>query len=293
MNTLNFNQSVGFPLETNILDEMQTSWGIFNAFGALAGNFTIIAGCNTVGGTVGDGAVFINGELLKFKGGLAQDNVIIVEEIQALEFEDGNAHDVIYIRYATFGVATTQWPWSDFKRGFETKLIPEELEKKEDKATINALIERIEDLEARPASNIPIGLIAIWGLPVGDIPDGWIEYEDLRGRMPVGLKTSDPLFDTLLGYGGAKTKLLSLLELPKHFFYLFSNEIRGGAGNTELVNPNKYTARSAAGGKGILAYEMSEGNDAPTLGKSSEIGGDQPFSIMNPFRVVHFIQYVG
>lgn len=121
MNRLNFNQSVGFPLETNILDEMQTSWGIFNALGALAGNFTIISGCETIGTTVRDGVVFINGEVLEFKGGLAQDNVIIVETKQALEFEDGNTHDVVFTRYATFGVATTQWPWSDFKRGIETK----------------------------------------------------------------------------------------------------------------------------------------------------------------------------
>jgi hypothetical protein len=69
MNTLNFNQSVGFPLETNILDEMQTSYSLFNALGAIAGNFSIISGCVLSGSTVADGVVFINGEVLEFKGG--------------------------------------------------------------------------------------------------------------------------------------------------------------------------------------------------------------------------------
>ncbi|WP_269221997.1 hypothetical protein [Flavobacterium sp. IMCC34518] len=275
MNILNFNQSVGFPLETNILDDMQTSYNIFNALGAIAGNFTIISGCTTVGTTVSNGVVFINGEVLEFKGGLVQPNVIIIENRTALEFEDGNAHDVIYNRRATFGTATTQWPWSDFKRGFETKLIPEALDAKEDKTTIAELILRIEQLEARPASNIPIGLIAVWGQPVADIPDGWVEYTPLKGRMPVGLDTSIPLFDTLLDYGGDSSKTLSINELPKFRLKLASkipsnvNDIDRGSGSSNFSLDNA-----------VEAY-------------TEYIGGDQAFDIMNPYRVVHFIQYLG
>lgn len=217
MNRLNFNQSVGFPLETNILSEMQTSWSILNALGGIAGNFSILQGCTVSGTTVSDGVVFINGEVIEFKGGQAQTNVIIVENRQALEFEDGNANDVIFTRYATFGVATAQWPWAGFVRPLETKSVSGLLADKEDKTTVAALISRVTALENRP-SNIPIGLIAIWDRPAAEIPDGWEEYVDLRGRMPIGQTADDSEFSSLRGSGGAKTKTLSLAELPSHFF---------------------------------------------------------------------------
>lgn len=121
MNTLNFNQSGGFPLETNILDEMQKAYEIFNALGSIAGNFSIISGCEVVEGTAANGVVFINGEVLEFVGGAVQDNVKIVEAITAKEFEDLNTRDVIYTRHATFGTAAVQWPWVDFKRPIPTK----------------------------------------------------------------------------------------------------------------------------------------------------------------------------
>lgn len=274
MNKLNFNQSVGFPLETDILHEMQKAWTIFNALGAISGNFSIISGCVTVGTNVSDGVVFINGEVLEFKGGLAQDHVIIVEEPQALEFEDGNAHDVVFARYATFGTATTQWLWSDFKQGMETKLIPAALEDKEDKTTIAALIERIEDLEARPESNIPIGLIAIWGQPVGDIPTGWEPYEPLKGRMPVGLDTTNSLFDTLLDYGGSESHTLTIAEMPEHDHDL----PKDGGGSVNMQSLADTSNNDEGFGMGT---------------RTGKTGGGEAFDIMNPYRVVHFIQYVG
>lgn len=121
MNRLNFNQSVGFPFETNILDEMQKAYTLFNALGYISGNFSIISGCELVGTTVANGVVFINGEVLNFVGGEVQDKVIIVESIEALEFEDLNPRDVIYTRHATFGTAPVQWDWADFARGIPTK----------------------------------------------------------------------------------------------------------------------------------------------------------------------------
>jgi hypothetical protein len=275
MNRLNFNQSIGFPLETNILDEMQTGYNIFNAFGAIVGNFSIISGCTVVGTTVIDGVIFINGEVLDFKGGVVQTNVIIVETKTKLEFEDASTHDVIFTRYATFGTATTQWAWNTFKRGFETKNIPAALAAKEDKATasatVAALIGRIEVLERRPASDIPIGLIAIWDRPYAEIPAGWQEYVDLRGRMPIGLNPDDGNFNTIKGFGGDKNKTLSIAELPAHFF----SYMKGIAGRGYRTASDDYP------------FGGSEATNTNT------IGSNQSFSIMNPYRVVHFIKYVG
>ena len=270
MNRLDFNQSVGFPLETNILDQMQNAWRILNALGGIAGNFAILQGCTVQGTTVSDGVVFINGEVIEFKGGEAQENVIIVEIKEALEFEDGNANDVIFTRYATFGVATTQWAWTNFKRVYESINIPEALSGKEDKTTVAALLERVEELENRP-SNIPIGLIAIWDRPAAEIPEGWTEYVDLRGRMPIGQNPDDSDYSSLRSSGGSKNKALTLAELPSHFFnYLKAVKGRG--------------YRTASDDNPFGGYETATTNT---------IGENQAFSLMNPYRIVHFIKYTG
>lgn len=267
MNQLNFNQSVGFPLETEILDEMQKSYSIFNALGAIVGNFAIISGCAVTETTAANGVVHINGEVLEFRGGVVQENVIIVQVAQLREFEDANSRDVIYTRWATFGTGTTQWPWANFKRGFETKDIPAALTAKEDKTVVDALLERIEALEAITTINVPSGLIAIWGQAANLIPVGWTEYTPLRGRMAVGFDSSVAEFDVLGDFGGATNKTLAITEIPSH-----SHQI-------------KATGISAAGGGGHLP------NSGGSLTANTEsAGGGQAFSLMNPFRVVLYIQ---
>lgn len=267
----NFNQSVGFPLETEILDKMQQSWRIHDMLGAIAGNFTIIKGCVVTGSSVSDGVVFMNDKLLKFKGGVIQEKVVIVQTNEALEFEDGNERDVIKTLYATFGVATESWNWTDFERIPESKSIPAALELKEDKTTTAALLARITALEARPVSNVPIGLVAIWGQPANTIPAGWIPYEPLKGRIPVGLDTGNPLFDTLQNYGGSSTHTNTIAEMAEHDH------------NIPVQSNN------AAGG----GSERTVKDGSTVFIKSGKAGGGQPYSIMNPFRVVHFIQFQG
>lgn len=268
MNTLNFDQSIGFPLETNILSEMQTAWSILNALGNIAGNFTILQGCTVIGTTVSDGVVFIDGEVIEFKGGQVQSSVIIVQTPTVLEFEDNSEHEVIFTRYATFGVGTALFPWEDFKR-FKTSI--ELTEEKAENATIDALIERIEDLESRPVSNVPVGLIAIWGQAANLIPEGWEEYAPLKGRMPVGLDTSNSLFDTLLNYGGSPTHTLTINEMPQHSHNIVLFD-ESGAGAPSGGSPS-----GASNGTGTTA----------------NAGSGQSFSLMNPYRVVLYIQYVG
>lgn len=123
MNNLNFQQSVGFPLETDILDAMQTAWTIFNALGHIAGEKSILAGCNTVDTNATDGFIFLNGEVLKFKGGFILDTIIIQEDVISLEFQDLSVHEVIKERYATFGAGDASYLWSDFKRCYPTNII--------------------------------------------------------------------------------------------------------------------------------------------------------------------------
>ena len=123
MNKLEVNQIGGFPLTTRILDEIQKAHAVFNAFGGLAGNFTILDGCVTAGSTVGNGFVFINGEVFEFRGGSAQTKVIIKEDVENLAFQNGNSNPVIKTRYVTFGTGVGAFNWVDFKRPLETKTL--------------------------------------------------------------------------------------------------------------------------------------------------------------------------
>ena len=165
MNKTNFNQTGGFPLKTERLQEMETAYSIFNSLGSLAGDLTIISGCTTTGSTVSDGFVFINGELFPFKSANVNANstVIIIEESVNRGFKNGVIKQVHTKRYATFGTAETSWLWSDFKRPFETKKIPSDLltqleviGEKEDKTKVDLLVERIEALEERTIPQIKI-----------------------------------------------------------------------------------------------------------------------------------------
>lgn len=149
MNNLNFNQSDGFPLETQILDEMQKAYSMFNALGAIVGNFSIISGCETVGSTVTDGVVFINGEVLNFKGGLATSTVIIKEDVTQLEFEDFSMKDVIYTRYVRFGSGSVQYNWSNFKRGVQTRNLDELFAAKANSNVVNSILETLNNVVSK------------------------------------------------------------------------------------------------------------------------------------------------
>lgn len=152
MNLLNFIQAGGFPMDTNVLDQMQTAYKLLNAFGALAGDRAIIQGCVQTGSTVGNGVIYLNGELLEFRGAIAEANIIIIQEVESKEFENGTTNEVHYTRYATFGVGTVQYPWASFTRGFPTTAIPNALLSKTDTYITDGILNRLATAEAKLAS---------------------------------------------------------------------------------------------------------------------------------------------
>lgn len=121
MNKLDVNQVGGFPLTTRILDELQKIPAVFNAYGGLSGDKTIISGCEVVGSNVGPGVVFVNNETFEFRGGSIQTKVIIKEDTENLVFENNESKTVIRTRYVTFGTGINAMNWEDFKRPIQTK----------------------------------------------------------------------------------------------------------------------------------------------------------------------------
>lgn len=139
MNTINFNLLNGLPMNQDVLDRLQTAYSIFNLLGNIVGEKTIIAGCELTGSNVSDGAVYVDGEVFKFVGGLQQTKVIIKEDVTNLTFKNNNSYPVVKTRYVTFGSGLGEMLWSDFKKGFPTKDIVAGLSGKANQTSFDAL----------------------------------------------------------------------------------------------------------------------------------------------------------
>lgn len=136
---------------------------------------------------------------------------------------------------------------------------------------LNSLLGRISELEKKPATAVPKGMIAIWGKPK-PFPEGWEEYTPLAGRMPVGFDNNQFEFNTLGFTDGKKRKQLTVEELPPH-----THDIKCD------VDENNENGKYAIGG--------GEVNNRTSFTQPTGSGND--FSILNPYRVVFFIEYTG
>ena len=280
MNKLHTEHNAGYPFDIGFLAFMQNAYSLFNHFGHLAGNKAIISGCKEVGNTITAGTVYINGELYPFTGGTKDDTVWIKEATHQVTFKDGFSRTLETFRTVVFGRSTPDktFRWEDFKHITNLQDLGEN---KTDNTETKKLIKRIEILEKQKQA-IPVGLIAIWGKPANQIPEGWREYTDLRGRMPVGLdpyyhKTNDDAQDyqlnSLLKQGGERSHKLTEAEMPSHSHKLHYRETQDDAGN------------------GSDGSELSTGTSHST--DVTKTGGDQPHNNMPPYHVVQFIEYVG
>lgn len=231
MNNIDYNQSGGFPLSTQILDAAQNAYKNFNAYGNLAGALSIIDGCEPAsGGTVTNGFVSIYGELLPFLGNTISDNVVIIEVPDARGFEDGSVKPVIYTRYATFGDGVVSYPWEDFRRPL----------------TLFALEDRLLQLE----KSVPIGLVAVWGKPAEAIPEGWVEHDDLKGNVPAGHNPGDVNFGALDAVIGTAQVTLDITQIPAHTHKQYWTIGSGGAsGNGGSLVDGQRDTTSAGGGQ--------------------------------------------
>ncbi|MFH7017169.1 fibronectin type III domain-containing protein [Flavobacterium sp. FlaQc-47] len=138
------------------------------------------------------------------------------------------------------------------------------------------LLNRITVLESKisTATAFPIGMIAIWGRPANEIPDGWEEYVPLRGRVPVGVDISDPLLNKTRNQGGSKNAVV----VSHDHTISNSGNINDGKTGDEITDK---IARWDRGSGSLLNGIVS------TVGESGTNKNMQPYS------VVYFIEYTG
>lgn len=295
MNLIDFLQAGGYRLKQVTFRKIQESYfEILKAFIQHldipdVGNF-IISGCNVVGANITSGMMYIDGELCSFETTPGTIETLIKKEVSLtnLVFKNGSSKPVFRATRAIIDPAGVAL--SAFTRIQIIKpLIWENIDEKPEGIVLDpnhgvpdtqTLIERILALEARPMANVPIGLVAIWGLPEDEIPAGWVAHEPLAGRFPLGKDTADPDFDSTVGagaVGGSKSKTLTEEELPEISPINGSLIKKGGTlGGTNGLTIGDYDSGDFAKGELIKPF-----------------GGGEAFSIMNPYRVVDFIRYVG
>lgn len=262
MNSSDFNQTGGYPLKTERLQELQTAYSIFNSLGALAGNLTIISGCTLTGTTIGDGFVYINGELLEFReaDSAGTPSVILIETPVMREFKNGVSKQVHIIRYATFGTADTSWLWSEFKR-----------------------VDSLKSIQARllPAGTNPqLYCGSVLTIPTGwQLCDGTNGTPNLKGRFIVGYNPDDVDYNAIGNSAGEKRHTLSVSEIPSH---------------THDFAPN--TNINFGSGDGIVRQRASSepGGSGTSIGGSiSSKGGDQAHENRPPYYTLAYIIYKG
>ena len=281
MNTINFIQTGGVPFTNDVAQEFENAYKIFNAYGALAGDKTIISGCVENGSSVSDGFIYVNNELFYFEGGSKSDNIFLnVENIDKV-FEDQTTKTLIKIRTLKFGNAIDNvWAWSDFKR-IDTML---------------SLMARLDNLEASQIiTNAKLaiftqgGVVFPWFKAVEDIPEGFAPVWNIAGKTIVGLDPNDTDFDTVGKLFGSKKHKLTTSELPKHRFKL---AVPTGQYSYPTLTPNNSLA-TINNQKNDGNYVLGGTTTEPTVGQSSEVGGDLEHNNVQPSIVANYIEWVG
>ena len=283
MNTINFIQTGGVPFTNDVAQQFENAYKIFNAYGALAGDKTIISGCLENGSSVSDGFIYVNNELFYFEGGSKSDNIFLnVENIDKV-FEDQTTKTLIKIRTLKFGNAIDNvWEWSDFKR-IDTML---------------SLMARLDTLEAsQTITNAKLaiftkgGVVFPWFKAVEDIPKGFAPVWDIAGRTIVGLDPKDTDFNEVGKLFGSKTHTLTINQLPNHKhsempfdkFVARASDIPG-ADSTTSLDSNNDTTEIAIGN--LDSAKMIIATEKP-------IGRNQPHNNVQPSIVANYIEWVG
>lgn len=290
MNRINVQQTGGFPLETDTLNEMQKAYEIFNSLGNIIAPLAIIKGCELTGNYVANGVVYIQGEVLEFRGGSIGDTVIIKEddpEDNKRLFQNGDNKLVYRKRYATFGssVVNDNFLWADFYRSITIKKMEEKVN---DTKLLEELEKRVNKLELFSRPFVTGQGAVLFLRPANEIPEGWEEVKELRGRFPIGQNPADPaLSNVLQNYlGGSKTAPIYKSNLPnigisyKDAYYI-ENTTKSGLGGSIYIGEGNFGSNRSDDDNNRLLYRNAS---TEPLGQGVEL------NVMNPYRIVLFIK---
>lgn len=274
---IEFLQTGGVPLTNDLMAKIMEAIQLYDAIGELAGHMTIIAGCDPVGGSttvVSPGVVAINGEVLFFEGGTIDTHVFVHEEQIAKPFQDQTNKVLIKKRAVKFGnsVPPNQYTWADFIKIQTLKYLQESIAQKANQTQVDDHELRIQRLELKTAPIENDKYACVFMRPANEIPAGWKECTSLRGKTIFGYDQSNQLFNNFGSTGGAPNVTLTKSNLP-------AIKIK-----TQVIQP--YGSNQGLGG-----FDGSNSNQWNLKNLESETLGDGlAFSVLNPHRIVLFIE---
>nr|WP_315032477.1 hypothetical protein [uncultured Chryseobacterium sp.] len=268
-----FLQTGGVPLTNDLMALIEEAYQIFEVLGDLAGNKTILSGGEIVGSYVNPGVVAIDGKLYYFEGGNLNSTVYVHTEDIKKVFENQELNVLIEKRTVKFGTGTgaNNYAWSEFVKLSTLKELQIKLNNTASQPDVSALAQRVAMLEVKTAPIINGGVVFVWKKPVSEIPAGWKECQDLRGKTLMGWNPNDSIFSTLGAEGGSKTKIITKQNLPDL--------------STSLSLLHPYDGNVGGGGfdGGNNRWHWQTVNFNPG-------GTSQPFDVLNPYRIVNFIE---
>ena len=311
MNKIDFSHSGGFPLDTDTLNFLQTSFTHpIKELTKLGGDNYIISGVTDDGAKTTDGWVVIKGEIMPFKGDLKQSTIVIVTNAQTVDFENGAEREVYFTRYATFGVSLDSIPFASLarmhdlqqqkKRADELRADHEshkeavtkrtdELQTAHD-AHKEAVTKRTGELQtAHDALQIRAtrletnhqfvrGMIIAWSGSIASIPYGWRLCEALKDRFILGAGGKKRVGEE----GGKEEHQLTIEEMPSHYHGSNCNAGRGDG----LANRGGLGI-DWAGGDGRYGGAIKDDE------WTKSVGGNKAHPNMPPYYALAYIEYVG
>lgn len=265
---VNFLQTGGVPLTADLMAVIMDAISTYNVLGDLAGDLTILSGCVLNGQDVSPGVVVVDGDVLYFEGGTIFSTVYVHTESISETFQDQVDKILIEKKTVKFGAGSVNYNWADFIRLQTLKEIQEKVNNGVTQQQFNNLFSEVEVLKLKTAPIINGGIVWAWFKPKDEIPAGWKECLDTRGKTIVGLDPNDVDFANLKGTIGAKKHQLTINEMPRHRHYGQSLQY------AEVWKGNGFQPDNWNNEDGYTNFE----------------GGDQPHNNIQPSIIAYFIE---
>lgn len=275
----NFLLTGGVPLTNDLMSLIEEAYQIFEVIGDVAGNLTILSGCELVGSTVNPGILAIEGKLYYFEGGPAFSKVYIHKEDISKIFQDNTSKILINKRTVKFGNSSNSYNWDDFIRLDSLKVMKNKIDQAATQSQIGTINNRLDVLELKTAPIVNGGIVMIWRKPQSEIPLGWKPCLDIRGKTVFGYDPNDltNTFNNLNSPVGSRNKYITKQNIPDYGINFFgaTNSGQTAVGNDlSIIKPNGKNAD----GYYDHTYTINSG------------GSGQALDVLNPGLIVDFIE---
>jgi hypothetical protein len=300
MKKVKYTYTGGFPIKQKTLSNMQIAYldilkAMIGHLGLLSTGSYIIYGLEIAGNQITPGMTYIDGDLCYFEGatGSLTTKIGKIVTIEDAPFKNGN-NNPVYEDYRA-SVNSNGLALSDFERippvqelvnvaiDFEDLLnVPDFIV--DPNVNSQSVIDRIALLEKKTAVFTVGGGMIFWNKPANQIPAGFREVVNWKGRFPVGV---DDTTDNGGNYINPEFSPIGSQAAPG----------RTGGKKDHNITKNQLPAVSP-GNVPLMNQDLTNdgptngfGSNGPNYGALPNLGNGEAMPILNPYRTVLFIEW--